>query len=86
MDKEHYKKLSIDFPIEEYTFLKLACAKQSKSMKDFVTESIMKSIDEVEAELDSIALKEAMTEENIKNAIPWSEVKKELEKEMRNGL
>lgn len=78
MNKQQYKKLSVEFPIEEYTYLKLACAKKGVSLKEFVTQSLIKSIEEYEDELDSISLKEALTEKNIKNAIPWEEAEKKL--------
>ncbi len=77
MDKQHYKKLSVDFPIEEYVFLKMACAKQNVSIKEFVNQAVMKSIEEYEDELDLKAL-EQITEEDRRSAQPWSEVKKEL--------
>lgn len=76
MDKQ-YKRLSVEFPAEEYVFLKMACTKQGVSLKDFVTNAVMKSIDEYEAELDSLSLKE-LNEEEIKNAIPLEQVEKEL--------
>lgn len=71
------KKLTFEFPAEEYVFLKMACAKQGVSMKHFVTNAILKSINEYEAYLDSLALNE-ITEEDRKNAQPWNEVKEEL--------
>lgn len=77
MDKQQYKKVTFDFPAEEYVFLKMACAKQGVSMKEFLTRSIIKSIDEYEAELDAKALSE-VTDEDRKNARPWKEIKKEL--------
>ena len=77
MQKHQNKKLTFEFPSEEYVFLKMACAKQGVSMKHFVTNAILKSIDEYEAYLDSLALKE-ITEEDRKNAQPWEDVKKEL--------
>ena len=77
MDK-HYKRLSVEFPAEEYIYLKMACAKQGVSMKDFVTKAVIMYIEEYENKLDAIALQEALTEENLKNAIPWEQAKKEL--------
>lgn len=77
MDKQHYKKLSVDFPIEDYVFLKMACAKQNVSIKEFVNQAVIKSIDEYETYLDSLSLSE-ITQEEIDNAIPLDEVIKEL--------
>lgn len=45
MEKQ-YKRLSIEFPAEEYVYLKMVCAKQGISVKEFVTKSVMKSIEE----------------------------------------
>ncbi len=77
MHKEKYKKVTFDFPAEEYVYLKMACAKQGISMKDFLTRSAIKSIEEYEDELDLMALQK-ITDEDRKNATPWEEVKKEL--------
>lgn len=77
MDKQHYKKVTFDFPAEEYVFLKMACAKQGVSMKDFLTRSVIKSIDDYESELDSKSLSE-ITDEERKNAKSWDQVKKDL--------
>lgn len=77
MQKHQHKKLTFEFPAEEYVLLKMACAKQGVSMKDFVTRAIMKSIDEYEAHLDGLALNE-LTQGDRDNAQPWEDVKKEL--------
>lgn len=77
MDKQRYKKLSVEFPAEEYVYLKLACAKKGVSLKEFVNQAVIRSIEEYEDELDLKTL-EKLTEEDIKNAQPWDEVKKEL--------
>ena len=46
MQKHQNKKLTFEFPAEEYVFLKMTCAKQGVSMKDFITNAVIKSIDE----------------------------------------
>lgn len=78
MEKQQYKKLSIEFPAEDYVFLKMACAKQQVSIKDFVTQAVNARIDAFEAELDAIALEKTLKEENIESAISWEEAKKDL--------
>jgi len=75
---KHYKKLSIEFPAEEYIYLKMACAKKGVTLKDFVTQAVIKTVEDYEDELDLLALREARTEENMKNAIPWEDVVKQL--------
>lgn len=77
MDKQRYKKLSVEFPAEEYVYLKMACAKKGVSLKEFVSQAVIRSIEEYEDELDLKAL-EQITEEDRKNAQPWEDVKKEL--------
>jgi len=77
MDKQ-YKRLSIEFPADEYVYLKMACAKKHVSLKDFVTQAILKTVEECEDALDLIAFREAYTKENIKNAVPLDQLKKEL--------
>ncbi len=78
MQKQQYKKLTFEFPAEEYVYLKMACAKQGVSMKDFLTKAVIRTIEEYEDELDLIALRQARTEENIKNAISWEDAVKQL--------
>lgn len=77
MQKHLQKKLTFEFPAEEYVFLKMACAKQGVSMKDFVTRAVIKSIDEYEAYLDSLSLEE-ITQKDLDNAIPLEEAEKIL--------
>jgi hypothetical protein len=76
MPKQEYKKVTFDFPAEEYVYLKMACAKQGVSMKDFLTKAVIKTIEEYEDELDVIALRKAR--ENDEPAIPWEEAKRQL--------
>lgn len=77
MQKQQYKKLTFDFPTEEYVYLKMSCAKQHVSMKEFVTNAIVEKIEAYEDELDAISLKE-ITDEDRANAAPWEEVEKRL--------
>lgn len=77
MEKHQNKKLTFEFPAEEYVFLKMTCAKQGVSMKDFVTNAVIKSIDEYEAHLDSLSY-QALTQEERDNAIPLEQLEKEL--------
>lgn len=77
MEKQQYKKLSIEFPAEEYVYLKMACAKKGVSLKEFINQAVIRSVEEYEDELTLKAL-EQITEEDRKNAQPWEEVKKEF--------
>ncbi len=76
MDKHQYRKVTFDFPAEEYVYLKMTCAKQGVSMKDFLTRSIIKSIEEYENELDLISLRRAKEEKEPN--IPWEAAEKRL--------
>lgn len=78
MDKHEHKRLSIEFPVEQFVYLKMTCAKKGISLKDFVTEAVIHSMEEYEDELALKALNESLTEENLKNAVPWEKVKKDL--------
>lgn len=75
--QKNYKRLSVEFPAEEYVFLKMACAKKGISMKEFVNQAVIRSIEEYEDELDA-KLIESITDEDRANAIPWEQVEKEL--------
>lgn len=75
--QKQYKRLSVDFPAEEYIYLKMTCVKQGISIKDFVNQAVIRSIEEYEDEMDLKALKQ-MSEEEINSAIPWDEAEKQL--------
>lgn len=77
MQKHQNKKLTFEFPAEEYVFLKMTCAKQGVSMKDFVTKAVIKSIEEYEAYLDSQSY-QALTQEERDNSISLEQLEKEL--------
>ena len=55
----------------------MACAKKGVSIKEFVNQAVIRSIEEYEDELDLKALMQ-ITEEDRKNAQPWDDVKNEL--------
>lgn len=76
MQKQKYKKVTFDFPADEYVYLKMACAKQGVSMKDFLTKAMIKAIEEYEDELDAIALRKSR--EDNEPSIPWEEAKKQM--------
>lgn len=77
MEKQ-YKKLSVDFPAEEYVFLKMACAKQGISLKDFVTRAVIHSIEDYEDELDISTLGGSRKEVAESGVISWEELEKRL--------
>ena len=74
MQKQGFRKVTFDFPAEEYVYLKMTCAKQGISMKEFLTRSAIKSIQEYEDEIDIQDLRKARSEPSI----PWEEAEKKL--------
>ncbi|MBA3956904.1 MAG: hypothetical protein H0X51_00710 [Parachlamydiaceae bacterium] len=78
MEKQSYKKLSVDFPAQEYVYLKMACAKQGISIKDFVTKAVVRSIEDYEDEMDSASLGIARKEVAENGVITWKELEKKL--------
>lgn len=76
MEEQKYKKVTFQFPAEEYVYLRMACAKQGVTMKDFLTRSVIKSIEEYEDELDMAAYRKA--KEDNEPFIPWEVAEKQL--------
>lgn len=76
MDQQKYKKITFDFPADEYVYLKMTCAKQGVSMKEYLTRVIIKSIEEYEDKLDFIVFKKAIKENE--TPILWDEAEKML--------
>ena len=77
MHKQSHKKLTFEFPADEYVYLKMACAKKGVSMKQFVNSAVIKSIEEYEDELDLKVLSE-ITDEDRSTAISWDEMEKKV--------
>ncbi len=46
-----FKKITFNYPLAEYKYLKLASEKKGISIDVFITRSVMKTIDEYEDEL-----------------------------------
>lgn len=74
MPKQTTKKLTIDFPSEEFVYLKMTCAKQDISIKDFVTRAVIKSIEEYEDELDRLSVNEARKDIAENGVVSWEEM------------
>ncbi|MGZ3633903.1 MAG: hypothetical protein ACXWM7_06480 [Parachlamydiaceae bacterium] len=58
-------RLNIEFPSEEYTYLKMLCAEKGVTIKDFVVPLILKAIEEEE---DSLLIRKA--QHRLKNLNP----------------
>lgn len=77
MQKE-YKKVTFDFPAEEYVYLKLACAKKGISMKDLITQAVIMYIEDLEDEMDTTSLGRARKEIADTGVISWEALEKKL--------
>jgi hypothetical protein len=73
MDKQPTKKLTIDFPAEEFIYLKMACAKQDISIKDFVTKAIIKSVEDYEDEMDRFTIEQARKDIAENGVVSWED-------------
>ncbi len=76
---DQYKKLTFDFPVEEYVYLKMTCARKGVKMKDFLTQAVIRSIEEYEDELDQESLTRSRKEVLEEGAISWEEMEKRLD-------
>jgi hypothetical protein len=77
MSKE-CKRLSVEFPAEEYIYLKMACAREGVSLKDFVVTALTMYIADYENKLALTALEKELTDDNLKNAVSLDQLKSEL--------
>lgn len=73
-----YKKVTIRFPEEEYNYVKMACVKQRITVKEFFTQSALRSLEEFEDMMDAKAVLE-MTDDDYKDMITLEEFEKRLE-------
>lgn len=78
MDKPKYKKLTFEFPAEEYVYLKMACAKKGLKMKDFLTEAVIRGVEDLEDEYDRESLKAGRLEASKGETVSWEEMEKTL--------
>ncbi len=78
MSQSKHKKVTFEFPANEYVYLKIACAKQGVSIKDFITQATLRSLEEYENELDLSSLEEARKDIKKHDLISWEEMEKKL--------
>jgi len=76
--QEKYKKVTFEFPVEEYIYLKMACAKQGVSMKDFITRATIRSVEDYEDEMDRASIEAAKKDTETHGTISWEEMEKRL--------
>ena len=78
MEKKLTKKLTVDFPLDEFIYLKMACAKQDITIKDFVTKAVIRSVEDYEDELDKESLEAARKDIEKNGTVSWNEMCNEM--------
>lgn len=73
-----YKKVTFQFPLKDYQYLKMTCARDGISVKDFLTKSAMKSIEELENKSDILAAEKAKKEVEEHGVISWEEMERRV--------
>lgn len=76
--EKHYKKLSVDFPADQYIYLKMACVKQGISVKDFVTRAVIMSIESYEDQIDRESIEVARKSIEAHGTISWEEMENKI--------
>ena len=66
-------RLNFEFPISEYPYLKMVCAKKGLSLRDFATNILVKAIEEAEDEMLSQKANERVESMTPENLISWEE-------------
>lgn len=77
MHKEN-KKITFEFPADEYVYLKLACVKKGVSMKDLITHAVIMYIEDYEDEIDTKALGKARKEIVDSGVMSWKDLEEKL--------
>ena len=71
--KEETVRLNFEFPKKEYPYLKLICAEQGVSFKEFATVMLLKAIEEYEDKMLTQKANERLKEMVKEDAISWDE-------------
>lgn len=66
----HTHRLNIEFPSEDYTYLKMLCAEKGVSIKDFVVPLIIRAMEEEEDTLLARKARKRLKNINPKDLIP----------------
>ena len=70
-------RMNIDFPVEDYTYLKMLCAKKGVSIKDFVIPLVLKAVEEEEDALLSKKAQQRLKKMETSDLIPIEDAFKE---------
>lgn len=69
-------RINFEFPINEYPYLKMVCAKKGLSLRDFATNTLIKAIEEAEDEILTQKANERLESMNPEDIISWEEAKR----------
>ena len=78
MSKKESIRLSLEFPIDEHAYLKMMCAKLHVSIKDFVTQAIVRAVEDWEDKFDKESIEQARKEVVEHGTVEWKTMEKEL--------
>ena len=70
-------RLNIDFPLDEYIYLKMLCAEKGVSIKDFVIPLILRAMEKEEDAFLARKARQRLKKINLENLIPIEEAFKE---------
>lgn len=81
-------RLNFEFPRSEYPSLKMLCAKQGLSLKDFATQLLIQAIEEAEDHWLAGRGEEVLSriESGVEKTIPLEEVKKQVVSEISSKI
>lgn len=70
------KRLNIEYPHEEFGYLKLMAHKLNMSLKEFCTQKLMEAVEEEEDNLWADRLEKRIAEANPDDFVDWDEAMK----------
>ena len=73
----HTHRLNVDFPSDDYTYLKMLCAEKGVTIKDFVVPLILKAIEEEEDALLTRKAQQRLKNIDASDLIPIEDAFKE---------
>lgn len=73
--KQHKEtvRLNFEFPLTQYPYLKMVCAKKGLTLRDFATEVLIKAIEETEDEMLAQRANERLESMSPEDLISWNE-------------
>ena len=78
-ESSHHKdtiRLNFEFPLSEYPYLKMVCAKKGLSLREFATQLLVKAIEEAEDEMLAQKANKRLEIMKPEDLIPFDEASK----------